>query len=272
MTFLRLMTLNNFNTVAEDEIEHFSDIWANRADFNVKTLKRYRPDVIGLQEFEPIHWVTYQQALPEYEALLSNPNGAGTAILWQRERFELLVYKSLSLPASEMPHLTDLEDDNLMDTTCAKLRCRETGLEFIYLSTHLNDVSEGARQEGNQRNLQAILSLDANQILPVIIGGDFNCYPWSPVYHTLLKAGFVDTYRAAGHADSVDSSTFHGFHGSNYFALEWGGSVFWRVDWIMARAGQQPLQTLSCTIVRDADPPVFVSDHYPVVTELLIGE
>jgi hypothetical protein len=29
---------------------------------------------------------------------------------------------------------------------------------------------------------------------------------------------------------------------------------------------------LSCTIVRDAEPPVYVSDHYPRVTELLIGE
>jgi endonuclease/exonuclease/phosphatase family metal-dependent hydrolase len=266
------MTLNNFNTVPEGEIEYFSDIWANRADFNVKTLKRYASDVIGLQEFEPIHWATYQQDLPEYEALISNANGEGTAILWQRERFELLAHDLLSLPASELSHLTDLEDDNLMNTTCAKLRCRETGCEFIYLSTHLNDVSEGARQEGNRRNLQALSSLDASQTLPVIIGGDFNCNPWSPVYRTLLSQGFIDTYRAAGHADSVEASTFHGFHGANYFALEWGGSVFWRVDWMMARSAQLPIQTLSCTIVRDAEPPIFVSDHYPVVTELLIGD
>ena len=53
-----------------------------------------------------------------------------------------------------------------------------------------------------------------------IMGGDFNCNPWSPVYRTLLGAGFVDAYRAAGHADSVKSSTFHGFQGVNYFALE----------------------------------------------------
>ena len=81
----------------------------------------------------------------------------------------------------------------------------------------------------------------------------------------------MDTYRAAGHADSVESSTFHGFHGANYFALEWGGEVYWRVDLIMVRSGQLPIQTTSCTIVRDAEPPVYVSDHYPVVAEVLIG-
>ncbi|MFN8441609.1 MAG: endonuclease/exonuclease/phosphatase family protein [Caldilineaceae bacterium] len=215
---------------------------------------------------------TYQQELGDYTGVIANPSGESTAILWKAERFDLLAHGFLALPATDLPHLTDLEDDNLMSTTWVKLRCRESAAEFVYLSTHLNEVSEEARQVGTERNLQQLLAIDADQILPVIIGGDFNCNPWSPVYRTLLNAGFVDTYRAAGHADSVESSTFHGFHGSNYFALEWGGSVFWRVDWVMAHPGRQPLQTLSCTIVRDAEPPVFVSDHYPVVTELLIGE
>jgi hypothetical protein len=42
------------------------------------------------------------------------------------------------------------------------------------------------------------------------------------------------------------------------------------VDWIMLRAGQHPIQTTSCTIVHDAEPPVYASDHYPVVAELLV--
>lgn len=272
MTFIRVMTLNNFNTIPEADIEYFSDVWANRAAFNVKTLKRYNPDVIGFQEFESEHWTTYQQELTGYDHILPTAHGEGTAIFWKAERFDLLDRGFIGLPASDLPHLTDLEDDALLSTTWVKLRCQQSGIEFVYLNTHLNDASEGARWAGHERNLQKLADLERDGPLPIVMGGDFNCNPWSPVYRSLLKAGFVDTYRAAGHADSVESSTFHGFHGSNYFALEWGGSVFWRVDWVMARAGQQPLQTLSCTIVRDAEPPVFVSDHYPVVTELLIGE
>ena len=34
MTFLRVMTLNNLYCVPEDEIEFFSDVWANRAAFS----------------------------------------------------------------------------------------------------------------------------------------------------------------------------------------------------------------------------------------------
>jgi len=104
----------------------------------------------------------------------------------------LLDQGALLLPASELPQLTDLEDENLMNTTWAKLRCRESGVEFVYLNTHLNDASEGARQAGNQRNLQQLAALDAAEALPVIMGGDFNCNPWSPVYRRLLGAGFVD--------------------------------------------------------------------------------
>jgi endonuclease/exonuclease/phosphatase family metal-dependent hydrolase len=269
MPTIRVMTLNNFNTIPEAEVEYFSDLWANRAAFNVKTLKRYDPDLIGFQEFEPEHWAAYRRELTGYAHALTNESGEGTAILWKSERFVLLDQGALWLPRSELAHLSDLEDDILMCTSWVKLRCQQNGLEFIYLNTHLNDVSEGARQAGNALNLQQLTALDGNGALPVIMSGDFNCNPWSPVYRQLLGAGFVDAYRAAGHADSVESSTFHGFHGSAYFALEWGDQVFWRVDWIMVRSGQRQLQTTSCTIVRDAEPPVYVSDHYPVVAEVL---
>jgi endonuclease/exonuclease/phosphatase family metal-dependent hydrolase len=272
MTFLRVMTLNNSNSVPEDEIEFLSDVWANRAAFNVKTIKRYDPDIIGFQEFEPLHLTTYQQELGGYQHAIANEHSSGTAILWKPQRFDLLAHGFLWLPRSDLPHLAHLEDEILMEATWVKLCCRQSEIEFVCLTTHLNDLSEEARQVGTQRNLQQLAKLDAAGNLPVIMCGDFNCNPWSPVYRTLLGAGFVDSYRAAGHGDSVDSSTFHGFHGSKYFGMEWGGAVFWRVDWIMLRSGEQPIQTTSCTIVRDAEPPVYVSDHYPVVTELLIGE
>ena len=275
MTHMRVMTFNLFNTVPDDQVEHFSDIWANRAAFNVKTIKRYDPDLIGFQEFEPVHWATYQNELAGYSHSrhVEHATGETTAIFWKSDRFDWLDDGQFWLPRAEVPQAAHLEDETLMDTTWAKLRCRSSGLEFIHLNTHLNDESEEARQAGNQLNQKHLAQLALSNdrgALPVIMTGDFNCNPWSPVYRQLLGEGFVDTYRAAGHGDSAQSSTFHGFHGERYFALEWGGQVFWRVDWILLRADQQQLQTTSCTIVRDAEPPVYASDHYPVVAELLM--
>lgn len=272
MAHMRVMTLNNFNTIPEGDIQFPSDRWETRADYNVKILKRYQPDLIAFQEFEPEHSVTYREALTEYEQFVTNPTGEGTAILWRPDRFDVLEQGLRWLPREEVAHLTDLEDNILMSTSWVKLRQRNSGQIFILLNTHLNDVSEGARQIGTEINLQIVNEHDEGRMLPVIMVGDFNCNPWSPVYRRLLDEGFVDSYRAAGHGDSVESSTFHGFHGWDYFALEWGGEVFWRVDWIMLRPGARSWQTMSCTIVRDAEPPIYVSDHYPVVAEIWIGE
>ena len=92
--------------------------------------------------------------------------------------------------------------------------------------------------------------------------GDFTCNPWSPAYRAFL---------AAGHGDSAATSTFHGFRGADYFALERGGQVFWRVDWILTRDGEaMRAPTVSCTIVHDADLPIYPSDHWPVLAEVFL--
>ena len=82
---------------------------------------------------------------------------------------------------------------------------------------------------------------------------------------------YVLKFRGAGHGDSTGTSTFHGFHGADYFALEWGDQLFWRVDWILTReSATRRIQATTCTIVRDAKPPIYPSDHWPVVTEMLL--
>lgn len=88
MTRVRVMSFNIFNTTPESEVVYVSDVWANRAEFNVKTIQRYDPDLIGFQEFEPIHRTTYAENLTGYEQYISNETGEGTAIYWRSERFE----------------------------------------------------------------------------------------------------------------------------------------------------------------------------------------
>lgn len=109
------------------------------------------PDILGLQEFEPVHWATYQQELSGHGHAIANEHGPGTAILWKEERFELLDHGFLTLPRSDVPHLADLEDGILLETTWAKLRCRQSGVELVYLNTHLNDASEEAHGRGTEQ-------------------------------------------------------------------------------------------------------------------------
>jgi hypothetical protein len=44
------------------------------------------------------------------------------------------------------------------------------------------------------------------------------------------------------------------------------------VDWILTRDGNQRLQTVASSITHDGIPPLYPSDHWPVITELYLVE
>jgi endonuclease/exonuclease/phosphatase family metal-dependent hydrolase len=145
-----------------------------------------------------------------------------------------------------------------------------TDAQLLHLNTHFEDGPDGETSRQGASGLIVARLAQLGPDLPAVVTGDFNNNPWSPAYRRFLENGFTDTYRAAGHADSVESSTFHGFKGKEYFALEWGEDLFWRVDWILVRDGTRRIQTLASAIVRDAEPPVYPSDHYPIVSEIAV--
>lgn len=273
MSIVRVMSFNVFLTeLQEDEIEHFSDIWSHRADFNVQTIKRYHPDVIGFQELDRGHLATYQEHLSGYSHCIADAHAQNisNAIFWKAQRWQRCDAGIFWLSRTPDEPSSDWGVPYPLGVTWVLLEEMRTGAQILFVNTQFEDGpwGEESRRESSKLMVQRIPQLAASS--PVIVTGDFNCNPWTLAYRTFVNNSFIDTYRAAGHGDSVESSTFHGFHGAKYFALDWGDQVFWRVDWILSRDGGQRVQTTSCTIVRDAEPPVFASDHYPVVTEFIL--
>jgi hypothetical protein len=55
-----------------------------------------------------------------------------------------------------------------------------------------------------------------------------------------------------------------------HFHLEFGDQMMWRIDWILVKSGNKSVQTVTNTILQDATPPTYPSDHYPVISEFLI--
>jgi endonuclease/exonuclease/phosphatase family metal-dependent hydrolase len=99
--------------------------------------------------------------------------------------------------------------------------------------------------------------------LPVIVSGDFNCAPGSPPYQLFREHGFIDTF-AITNVNQM-SNTFH-----NFGRLENQQGEAQRIDWILLRDVQGSLSTQSCVIVRNAQPPLYPSDHYPVLTTFVM--
>jgi endonuclease/exonuclease/phosphatase family metal-dependent hydrolase len=265
---VRVMTFNVLETDPTYYAEgQFSAAWANRADYNVKVIRRCQPHLIGFQEFEQSHWDTYRQRLPEYDSFITDSQGGllENSIFWKSDRFER-VSSGMSW-LSPTPHVPSAAwgASDPATTAWVHLRSCQSGTELLHLNTHLDALSEPARVHSTHLILDSLAQFQAGAEAPMIVTGDFNCNPGSPAYELFMSHGFVDSYRAAGHGDSAESSTFHAFKGREFSALDSGEELFLRVDWILARG---KLRTTSCTIVRDAEPPLYASDHYPVVAEM----
>jgi endonuclease/exonuclease/phosphatase family metal-dependent hydrolase len=141
-----------------------------------------------------------------------------------------------------------------------------TGQQFVHLNTHFEDGPWGEESRVNASRLIVERLTQLAPDSPHILTGDFNCNPWSKPYQIFLESGFQDTYRMAGNADTLDASTLHLFKGKEYFALEVGDAMMWRVDWILVKG---TFQTVASAIVRDASMPTYPSDHYPVISEIV---
>jgi len=274
MSTIRVMTFNINGSRSEEED---TNAWQKRAALNVKTIKRHAPDLIGFQEVENGNLVGYQQPLAEYSHVVGNkydvePYAAYTSIFWKSSRFELLEAGEFWLSRTPDEPSSDWGVPYPMGATWVKLRDGATGFPLLHLNTHLEDGDEGelSRVEGSKLIVERITQLQASHI-PVLVTGDFNCNPESSTYGIFMERGFTDTYLAGGNMDGK-ASTFHGYEGEHYSAFHYSGgrNTFWRVDWILTRDGMQRMQTSSCTIVHDAEPPLYPSDHYPVVSEVIL--
>ena len=283
MSRLRIMTFNIANAI--DTEDDGVNAWASRAALNVATIQRYAPDLIGFQQFDQGNLETYRSQLPGYQWTLGPANDsldlqAHNAIYWNPQRLELMASGGFYL--SETPEQWSLGWDaaNIRSITWARLREIDSGASFLHLNTHLDHIGEVARQESVRLALHRLPEL-RQQPLPVIFTGDFNCNPWSPgyrahvettftdvSYHQLRAAGFIDTFLANGGEDSTAAFTFHGFEGAQYWAAR--HHMAGRIDWILTLDGSSPIRTHGYVVAKDQQPPMYPSDHYPVIADLLL--
>ncbi len=276
MTPIRVMSFNIFSPgelEEGDELppEELHNGWEDRADLNVRTILRYEPDLIGFQEMDQEKLATYRERLVGYDWISAEGDEYPPDIAWRGERLALVESGQFWLSSTPDERSADWDVPYPLQVQWVRLREAESSAELLHLNTQYEDGPWGERSRLESSKLMVTRVTEMQQDgASVILTGDFNCNPWSPAYNTFIDAGFTDSYRAAGHGDSATSSTFHGLRGDKYFALEYGISVFWRVDWILTHDGERSLRTTSSTIVRDAEPPTYPSDHYPVVAEFLL--
>ena len=266
---LRVMSFNIRGFWHQDA----ANAWEHRAELNIATVRRCAPDLIGFQEVQGGNLRAYHEALPEYHYFAypwydNTPPHAYNAIFWRPKRLRPLEADGCWLSQTPDRFSGSWGTDNVRVATWLKFACLASGAMLVHLNTHIDHRSAQARIEGTRLILARLDALQADGS-PAIVTGDFNEAVGLPVHRLFTDAGFVDAHIATGCSDDPSQSfTYHGWEGT---AFRGSNDPLRRIDWILLRDGAGgSVRALSCEIVRDAAPPLYPSDHFPVVADVEI--
>jgi endonuclease/exonuclease/phosphatase family metal-dependent hydrolase len=257
-----VMTFNVRGSFHEDG----ANDWDKRRSLNIATIKKYAPDIVGFQEAQQGNIEDYAANLTEYAVELGLISIRQTEryhqlpLYWNATRFEKVQSGGFYLSETPGEWSIGWESTLVRAATWVKLHEITTGMEFVVLNTHFPHEPEA---ESTRTKCVVLIIEQLAKIapdIPHIVMADFNTQPTSEAYQTFIKSDYIDTYTAAGEQAQVN--TFHGFAGDDY---DWKSG---RIDWILTKDATQAFQAVSCFVIKDAEPPLYPSDHYPVLTEL----
>lgn len=259
----------NFNICCGDDPG--GNTIAERAPRVEKIVRKYAPDIIGLQEYTPI-WKPHIERIigDEYEIFnkyRAESNLESTPILWKKEKFECL--KKGYFWLSDTPDTESKGWDELYD--CFRiceyvvLRDKKEGICFTYMNTHYGFGDKG--QASSSR-----LIYERSKIIsdfPTVITGDFNMCAGSAGYNEMIKY-FTDVNEATV---KNYSETFHNYGVKSDDASEnspdedINGRSKLHIDYCFVNKGVIPLNQ---RIIKDLPDGGYPSDHYALISELEI--
>jgi endonuclease/exonuclease/phosphatase family metal-dependent hydrolase len=125
-----------------------------------------------------------------------------------------------------------------------------TGIEFRVVNTHLDHVSQAARQNQARLIVEDAAAYPAGY--PQVLTGDMNCDYGNAAIDTFKTGGWIDTYGTV-HDSEDPGFTYHGFLGPGFV------SEIAKMDWVFMRG---KLTASHAEVIRDSRDGRFPSDYY----------
>ena len=265
---LRVMSFNVRFGTADDG----ADGWSLRYDLLVRTIRRYDPDLLGVQEALAFQWDDLCRGLDSDYAFHGagredgQRKGESVGIYFRRRRFECLDAGHFWLcETPETPGSIGWDAELTRMASWVKLRDLKAqsrpGGTVLFLNTHWDHFGKRARFESAKLIRRKVRAIQPEG--GVVIVGDFNAREDDEEYTELLRAAddegprYVDAYRAVHPERMSDEASFHGFK---------GGKEGSRIDWIFH---SPDLRTIEAGIDRFNEDGRYPSDHYPVTAVLV---
>lgn len=239
--------------------------WNNRRDEVADLIKRYQPDILGIQEIRNIRQQKdFTHRLPEYESVsFGRDNNKGTrgerlAVLFNKKRFSFSEKGFFFL--SETPEKASKGWDAVYNRICVwtKLTDKVTQETFYVFNTHFDHVGKIAREKSAILLTEKITEIAGNY--PVILTGDFNAAPADRNFYKTMTAKFADSRATSKNAPRGMDGTFNGW---NFSKSDFNESV--RIDYIFV----SKMTVLNYININDkTDWGIYPSDHFPVMVKI----
>ncbi len=263
--------------------------WQKRAPVVAAIIKKYAPDIIGFQEVQTGNFPQLIKILGGFDFYMgvktcSPDDKSETAynpIFWQSNKFEVSVSGGFYISETPEKWSKSWGSKQVRGVNWVKFRSLENGREFFHFNTHLDHKSENARIEGSKKIVERISRRGNSEKLPVVLTGDFNSRAWSPenedifqykfpvnpaalppattVYNIYIRYGFRDTFLTTDNQNHLATNTYHDCFGDRF------PPTALRIDWILYLDDENELAVTYFDIIRDASPPLYASDHYPII-------
>ena len=249
---------------AEDTVRIMSfnvrNVEYDRGRIVPQVIADYMPDSVGVQECEGIWFLTLKSNLPTYGIVGVGRDfglpliGESTAILYRKDKYKLVDWGTFWL--CETPDKPSMGWDAMYKRTCtwAVLENKETKKQYAHVNTHLDNSGKDARIKG----LQLVMDKAAEFDMPVVVTGDFNFPKGSDLYKKLTADKLTDSAVVAAKADS--GCTSHG-----YKDVITGNPI----DFVLVNEKISDIK--SYKIIREKKNGKFISDHYPIYSDMVIG-
>jgi endonuclease/exonuclease/phosphatase family metal-dependent hydrolase len=235
------------------------NVWENRRDLLVETIRLKDPDLIGAQElyYEQGQYIAAQ--LPQYVwfgvSRRGNREDEHMGVFYKPEKFRLSDSGNFWLSETpEQPGSMSWNVNLPRMVTWGLFEQRAGGRRFYFFNTHFPHRREDAEARLKCAALLAERLEKLPKDIPLILTGDFNSPAGGEVYQVFARL-LEDSWKAAARRQGPEG-TISGFKGLTAGA---------RIDWILYRGGLKALEAETVTHNREGRYP---SDHYPVVAVL----
>lgn len=258
---LHVMTFN----MRYDNPEDGEHNWRFRKERAAEAIVSRGIDLLGTQEVLANQFADLRELLPGYEAVgVGREDGAAqgefNAVFWRADRFTLLDSGTFWLSETpETPGSKGWDGACERIATWAVLR-EKGGRELFFIDTHLDHVGRVARSEGVKLLFDRIATLGAGR--PVVLTGDFNSDPDSPVIAHVLSDGSLR------HARDIAAEC----RGAAWSFADFGQIPEERrplIDYIFV---SRDFEVPAYEILPDTFNGGYVSDHAPVTAVLKFAD